>query len=278
MSTIEPKIHATGLAVYGDQSGQSIRRLYLHGLGNSSSFWLRYISAHDPVATVAADLPGFGESVKVGSVEDSISLLRDLILDVQPRQVVAHSLGGLLAIGALANDESERSLVLVGAHLWRAFDLLSRPSQLFSEPALSIALASQFIGGMLPFPSLQARALMASNLLRQLSLWPFVRDPRNVDPQILAAAIAGNGGRRGIIAAAQGVRTHSLTAEAESLRVPVWLIRGEHDRLLNESDDASARANIQRLERIEVLPDVGHWPMIEKPGALAAALEHATPR
>ena len=249
----------------------------LHGLGNSAEFWhavFPLVAARRYV--VALDIPGFGlsetppEGLNFDAVSSRIGELL-LAIGVDRFLLVGHSMGGIVAAATAKRWQGNASgLVLVDAHLLSAFDLLRQPLRAaLRDPALAVAVAAQFLGASLRFPPSMLRAGLRSRIVRRLSLWPYLADPANAEPELLIQALVHSGGKNPfrLAGVARGTRFDELLA---MINVPVWLIYGREDRLIRRQD-LLIRSLVDVIEE-RVLEDVGHWPMLEKPGDLAAFL------
>jgi len=66
-------------------------------------------------------------------------------------------------------------------------------------------------------------------------------------------------------------REFDLKAALRALRIPVHAINSD----ANPTQLETSRKYVARFEA-EILPGVGHWPMLEAPGAFGDALERVT--
>jgi len=223
--------------------------LLLHGLGDSLAGWARVAG---PLAREHSvhllDLPGHGLShappdfrlsTLAAAVAHYARELRDPI-------VIGHSLGGWIALRlVLAEELRPAQLVLVnpaGAHLetdWTPFrELVS---------ARDAAGARRYL----------ERAFRRPPLVLQLF-------PGEVLKAMWAPA------SRGILDA---VTEPDFLRESDllSLRLPIQLLWGAHDRLLPEGTLPFFRRALPSAG-LTLLPDCGHLPHLEAPGTLARAL------
>lgn len=248
--------------------------ILLHGLGNSLDFWVAVapeLAAID--RTLAIDIPGFGRSQAPSDgfsldhlAEDIARLVRSL--DITAGIMVAHSLGAIVALRTLAivPDRFSR-LVLVDGTLGRAMSLLRDPGKVIRDPLLDIYLAAQFLGGILPIGRPLAQAIARTRIIREFALWPYVAHPGTLNPGVLAAALANNGG----FAVAQSlVEAHRVDYPGLLAAVSqcVDLVWGAEDHLISPRDVAEATL-LLRIKRTLEIPSCGHWPMIERPSVLA---------
>ena len=158
--------------------------LLLHGMGASLDFWCAIAPALGKVdRTLAIDLPGFGQSkappqgLTLESVAGAIIEFCQT-MNVKDCTVVAHSLGGFVALKLAAMDPGLcRRLILVDAAPVRAAMILRKPALAVRSPVLAATMAAQFLGGFVPLRAGSARLIANSKVLRTLALWPFVARP-----------------------------------------------------------------------------------------------------
>lgn len=251
--------------------------LLLHGLGNSMDFWISVAPslAHSR-RTIAIDLPGFGRSktprngFTLEHITEAIESFCDQI-DIRSCVLVAHSLGAFIALD-LANRAAERfdRIILVDGTLTRAAEIIQHPTLITKRPVLAFYVAAQFIGGMFPLGRPLAKFVSHSRLIRNATLWPYVANPSLLDPDMLASALANNGGRN-VLKVLLEAHTIRYVTLMRAVPQPVDLIWGTKDHLISEIDINEARSNMQ-VKRQEKIAGVGHWPMLERPELLTQLL------
>ncbi len=258
---------------YLDFGGSGPPLVCVHGLSGSALNWMAVapaLAARHHV--LALDLRGFGRTpLGPGSrLRDNRELLDLFLRHVVggPATVAGNSMGGLLAVlQAAAAPETVSSLVLVDPALpWRGhvpFDLslwaffgimlppilgeaaLSRNTQRWgAERAVSAALEACCVdAGRVP-----------RDLVEALVAQETVRIPQPRSHRALAQAsrsLLWALGRRG------------LTATYAKVSAPVLIVHGERDPLVPA---AFSREIGRRFGwHVELLPDVGHVPMMEAP-------------
>jgi cis-3-alkyl-4-acyloxetan-2-one decarboxylase len=259
----------------GRRAGPSF--LLVHGLGNSLQFWADVaprLAEHGRV--VALDIPGFGKSR--APTGKRLGVYVEPILDLVARlglegvHVVGHSMGSVVAtsVAALTAPRVATVLLLDGVP-FRAIDIVRSVPTAIRYPGVATNLVAQFVGGSVPLGTLGASILARSAVLRWLSLWPFVHDPVHVDPDLLRVALADNGGL-GAVRAACIARWTPLEELLAVPSAPTRVMWGEHDRLVGADD---IERSVARYEVVDshMIPSIGHWPMIEAPGAVASYIE-----
>jgi pimeloyl-ACP methyl ester carboxylesterase len=253
-------------------------QLLLHGLGGCATNWIEVIgelTRHGPV--VAPDLPGFGrtEPLEPGraGIPDTAEFLVRLLDELGWEEATVHgnSMGGMLAVH-LASLASGRVSRLV----------LTAPA--FPTPRTALhRIAPSTLARFAPFalPGLGRHAMRLLSVLSPERYWQQMARYVHGDPLRVPAEASEVGledvafGRdhrwRGpaFVAAAESL-VRALLAPGGLLRLidaaalPVLVIWGDADRLI-------CRAVIDHVaERrpdwdLEVLPSVGHVPMLEAP-------------
>jgi pimeloyl-ACP methyl ester carboxylesterase len=257
-----------------DLPADNLTYLLLHGLGNSLDFWTEVAPVLASFRRVIAiDIPGFGRSIAPpdGFTLENISREIDAFCTVNNADkciIVAHSLGSFMGLRLAAlNPERFRRLVLVDGTLARAAQIMKCPRGIWKDPSLGFYVGAQFIGGMLPIRGRVADVISRSRVIREMTLWPYVASPGNLDPRILAAALSDNGGITVLKVLAQS-RSISYTGLMKGVSQPVDLVWGEKDHLISFQDVECARHYMQ-VERELKIPSCGHWPMIEAPTILS---------
>lgn len=234
----------------------------VHGLGGSLHTWwgvIETLSVHHHV--VALDLRGSGRS-DAGSGGYSIQQwaqdVNALIsaLELPPVTLVGHSLGSLVVQqAALDKPEAIDQLVLVGGISWFEPDTKKK----YEERADAVeaegldGIVDAWLAGALA-PRTQAKLPQLVGLLRDLYL-------RN-DPTAYAKAC------RALAKMPRIAR--------EDIGQPTLLLVGDHDRSTPIAMTEELHAEIP-VSRVKVIPTAAHWPMLEQPDVLAAAiLEYLT--
>lgn len=251
-----------------------VTHLLLHGLGNSLDFWSEVaISLGRTRRTIAIDIPGFGlspspfDGFTLVNVNAAISELCT-ILDISNCVVAAHSMSSVVAMQLMASQpDGFRKLVLVDGTLGRAINLIRAPKQICADRKLTFYLSAQIVGAAIPMRPLVIRILSGSPILRQLALWPYVAHPARTNRDILANALAHNGGW-GAARALTVARQIDYAQLMRDVPHPVDLVWGTVDRIVTRDDIEQAR-KLMNVDRQLQIPSCGHWPMIERPGVLA---------
>ncbi len=254
MSDIQTK---RGNIHYLEQPGDSPILLFLHGNLGTSRWWQPVLSRlPGGWRGIAYDAIGFGQSLRPDGLErySVPARLRDLIaltdaLSLPPMHLVAHSTATPVAIEyALMAPEQVITLTLVGPV----------PVSGVQTPEEAYPLLERMSGDR----ELLAEALHASapHLDRNSDEFiTYLEDAATLDALTLPAIA------RGLDAWHPGDRIHQLT-------LPVMIVRGEDDIMLDEEAAHRTLLSIPGAGNLEILHDSGHSPMIEAPAGLTELL------
>lgn len=250
--------------------------MFVHGLGSTGMAWkpiLQY--APDRVGLVIPDLPGFGSSppAKLPPLEAATDMLIELLRNWIGRSkvtVVAHSVGGIVAMKALHALDQERPgrLVLVSGTLESATQVLDTIRSATANLPLTAMVGIHVLAGVIPLDSTRARLIARHRSLRTALLWPFLSAPQSVTEDKLQAALPHRGGRESLRAvwSARHVDIGALMAETS---IKTKLLYGLNDPLICGRDVTLANELLQPDE-VVALEGCGHWPHIERPEQTAA--------
>jgi pimeloyl-ACP methyl ester carboxylesterase len=145
--------------------------------------------------------------------------------------------------------------------------MVKNPRGMLRDPSLAFYISAQFLGGALPIRSGIAKIISRSRIIRDLTLWPYVENPGDIDPEVLAAALSDNGGAT-VLKVLAHFRYIDYSGLMKDVSQPVDLVWGANDHLINGQDVECAKT-CMNVERELQIPDCGHWPMIEKPSTLS---------
>ncbi|MDQ6773345.1 MAG: alpha/beta hydrolase [Candidatus Dormibacteraeota bacterium] len=265
-----------GPVAYEDFGGSGPAVVLIHGLGGSSLNWL---SVGPGIAalghrTYAPDLLGFGRTQLDGrrsDVDSNQRLLDSFLENVVggPALLVGNSMGGLIStLQASRRPESVRALMLVDPALpWRGRRRFDFAIWAFFAALLVPGLAERSL-------SRAARRAGAERVVNE-TLRMVTADPSRVDPEVIRAHLelaeqrANQPGS--VDALAQAARSllsmlghpGQYDADYRAVWVPVRFVHGDRDRLV------PLEFSLGLAERygwsVDVLPDIGHVPMLENP-------------
>jgi pimeloyl-ACP methyl ester carboxylesterase len=255
----------------------------VHGLGGSLLNWAALAPLLTPTCRVMAlDLAGFGRTrggARSTSVQSNQRLLHRFLTEVAgtPAILVGNSMGGLISIlQASRRPDTVAGLVLVDPALPISFT--ARP-----DPRVAATFTAFLV------PTLGRRLLSrrrdttsaeeAAHALLRLCC----EDPSRVPAHVVDQHIELAGQRREysdvdseMLSAAQSLLfvladRRGYSAMQKSIDVPVLLLHGDRDRLVNIAS-ARAAAAANPTWRFEVAEGVGHVPQLEVPDWTAARI------
>lgn len=263
-----------GLSTCYLEGGEGMPLLLLHALEESAFDWRWVMPELSRTYRVyALDLPGLGDSAKLTTAEYSPAFSERFTaafldaLGIERVAVVGNSLGSLIALRlALSTPERVRALGLVSsAGLGRevTLALLSTTLPGYGELAVSWGKtplgASQRAWGRVP--------LLFGNPARVPAEWIFEQYRLARSPGYLEANIAA---LRAQLHPFLGQR-EVMVDQLHRLQMPTLVVWGVLDRVI---PCYHARAGVARLKHahLELIPDCGHLPQVERPDRFMAAL------
>jgi pimeloyl-ACP methyl ester carboxylesterase len=253
-------------------AGKGPAIVLIHGMAGSSRTWRDVMPLLTRRFTVLApDLLGHGESAKpLGdySLGAYASGLRDLlgVLGIARATVVGQSLGGGVAMQlAYQHPEIAERLVLVGSGgLGREVSWLLR--------MLTLPGAEYLMPILFP-PVIRDQGNKVNELLRRKG-W---RAPHLAEMWRAYASLAGAENRHAFIRTLRAVIDpggQSVSAMDRlylTAALPTLIVWGDQDPIIPVAHAHAAHAAMPG-SRLEIFPDVGHFPHVEAPLAFAEAL------
>lgn len=245
-----------GNSIHYVSYGEGPPIVFVHALGGVANAWhgvMQPLQQHHHC--VAADLRGHGRSQAKGKfsisgwAKDVEKLIRHLELPAVT--LVGHSLGTLVVqYLAQKNPDLVEHLVLVGGISYfqpETNDAYKARAELVEKDGMDALVDDWLTGAVSP----QSHATMSGGvgLLREMFL-------RN-DPAAYAKACRA-------LAEAPSIRR-------DEIGQPTLIVTGAHDRSTPLAMAEELKRSIP-VSRVQVIPDVGHWSIVEAPGAVAAAI------
>ena len=252
------------------------RVVCVHGLGGSAVNWAAVAPTLAQTCRVLAiDLAGFGHTLggsRSTSVQANNRLLHRFLVEVAgtPAILVGNSMGGLISIRQAARRaETVAGLVLVDPALPPALRARPDPKVFATFAAFMVPVVGR---RMVRRPRDEESALRAARDLMELCC----ADPDRVPPEVvdLHAELAGQRLEYPDVDSEMLTAAQSLlwvmadrkryAAMLQDIDVPVLLLHGDRDRLINVAS-ARAAAAANPHWQFKIARGVGHVPQLEDP-------------
>jgi pimeloyl-ACP methyl ester carboxylesterase len=265
------ELHGDRVAYQDEGTGDAL--LLIHGMAGSSEAWRAVIpQLSRRYRVIAPDLLGHGQSAKPRgdySLGAFAVWLRDLLdeLDISRATVVGQSLGGGVAMQFVYQhpDRCERLILIssggLGPDVGWTLRMLSAP------------------GAELILPLIAPRqVLSAGNKLRSWFSTAGIQSPRGAEMWSAYSSLSDGETRQAFLRTLRSVVDHRGQAVSALNRLhmtadlPTMVIWGDQDRII-PVEHGIAVAEARAGSRLEVLPGVGHFPHVERPGDVADLIE-----
>jgi len=250
-------VNSAGHTVHYLDGGSGETLVLLHGIFAEKDHWVDFASPLTAQYRVLApDLPGFGESTRLPDQDydyaAQIEHLKEFLdrLGVQRVHLGGSSMGGTIAaLFAIRYPDRVSSVALIGSPhglhtpqpsgMDRLIDAGKSPLIITQDDAFEPMLDFLFAQRpFLPYPILHAaKADALRRSASNMRIWN-----------------------------AQLRDRYLLDAHIGKLKQPTLVLWGEKDRLFDVSGVTALQARLPKAH-IQVLPDVGHLPMMETPGS-----------
>jgi len=253
-----PLLQTSRLQFHYRTHGQAdgLPMLLLHGSYATSRWWEPLFAVlPDEIYAIAPDLRGCGQSDKSTTgyaIEEQAQDLAILVktLGWQGFDLVAHSSGGAIALEfAINHPGALNTLTLVDSvpveGVFTPIEVLLVLEEMKSNPTL----LHQAIAALMPTFAFDRPENAA--FLQQL-----VADAQQMAPAAFTAI-------------AESLGRWNRFAEAKHLTLPTLIIWGDQDQIVDRDATTRTLIAIPGARNLEVLPGVGHSPMIEAPLLLA---------
>jgi len=264
-------LHGDQLAYRDNGDGEVL--LLIHGMAGSSDTWRSVIpQLSKNFRVIAPDLLGHGESAKPRS-DYSLGafavLLRDFLdeLGVSQATVVGHSLGGGVAMQFVYQhpDYVQRLVLISSGGLGPDVGLVLR---LLSAPGAELVLPI-----IAPKP-----VLTAGNKLRSWLRAAGIQSPRGAELWSAYSSLSDAETRQSFLKTLRSVVDYRGQAVSALNRLrlreglPIMAIWGDRDTII-PVDHAYAAHEARTDSRLEILPNVGHFPQVEVPNEVVELIE-----
>jgi pimeloyl-ACP methyl ester carboxylesterase len=264
---------------YHDFGGSGPTLVCVHGLGGASINWMAvgHQLARD-YRVLAPDLRGFGETrlgTGASTIDANQRLLDRFIREVAGSAVVlvGNSMGGLLStLQAARHPETVSAAVLANPALpWRTRRRLEVP--------IWALFGALLVPGLAEWQLRRRRERLGADRIAAQTLAICTVDPLRVPEPVREAHLElarrradRPDGERALAQAARsllGMLAHprNFSTVYRSVRAPVMIVHGQRDRLVPV--ESSLAIGHHYGWTVEVIPDVGHIPMLEVPDRFA---------
>jgi pimeloyl-ACP methyl ester carboxylesterase len=249
------------------QAGEGKPVLMLHGLGGTKASFLPTVGALAPQGrrVIAADLPGFGDSVKPIAARydpkffsQAVIALMDA-LGLERTDIVGHSLGGRVTLELVmhAPERFEKAVLMTPSLAW----LRERPW------APLLRLVRPELGLLQPAPELVVERVVQQLIPNGRSRYAAA----GIDEFMRAYTTAR--GRAAFYAAARQIyleKPERFWDRLRNLEPPALFIWGSRDPLVPAGFERHVREAVPQAKHITL--DCGHVPQVECPAELHAAI------
>ena len=228
---------------------------FVHGLGPGAAAWeLVTQGMPDGWRTLAPDLPGFGATERGGfggDIDAAATVVHHTLHafgQLSAGALIGHGYGALVALSFASRYPAHVDrLVMIG-------------SGAFVRDVAAVAIRHDDVLGH-GWDTERAEAWLNSGLVETLA-----------DPHFAAMRDATAGLDADLVVGCLAAMMQAELLEVvRTLRAPLLLIRGEHDRLVSDDDLAIVTARVSDAT-VVTIPAAGHWPHLEAPDELRAAL------
>lgn len=236
------------------EKGHGTPVILLHGLGANVGRWTDTVNAlAADYRVLAYDLPGFGKSEKGEhpySIAFFLQVLEELIatLKLEDPILVGHSLGGAVVLEYLLKHPQKvpRAVVVTPAGVRHSHSIIGRMLG-------SLLIKAPFSQRVVP------RAIGRCAVQRTEPILDMVFQSTHADedpqwPQVMRAIRRATG----------HLMAYSVKHRLKEITSPLLVVWGEDDTLQLPHLAMVMHRHIP-LARIAILPECGHYPMLEKP-------------
>jgi pimeloyl-ACP methyl ester carboxylesterase len=247
--------------------------ILLHGWGDSADCWRPLLPELERRGrrAIAFDMPGFGEAARLDRERSVLPQLDRFaaaaIRHVAEREgeepaVAGNSLGGCVAMRAAERPELPLAAIVPVA-----------PAGLDMAQWFTIIETTPIVRALLRAPVPLPETVVRDAVGRAYRSLAFTK-PSAVDPTAVASFTRHMADRRDVIRVlATGRRLKPELKEAKCFRLgriacPMLLVWGDSDKMVYPSGSERVLREVPDV-RFEVIPNCGHCPQVECPGALA---------
>lgn len=256
-----PKVHVNGIDLYYEIHGAGHPLVLIAGIGYTAWMWHKVIPGlAEHYQVIAFDNRGVGKSDKPEGPYTAEMLARDTVelmdaLQIPSTHIFGHSMGGFIA-QALALEYPERvdKLILSGTNYGGPRHIPITPEAMAILTDASLAPEERVKRGIVvscapEFPERQPEMMKE---------WVEYRVDHPIHPQAYQAQLAIG---LGLIS-----EEASFEKKLKNIQSPTLILFGEHDKVVPPGN-AELLAKEIPDSTVEILPDAGHFFLIERPQA-----------
>lgn len=263
--------------------------VFLHGASGAWTTWTPLLQSAraDGLAIanpVLLDLPGWGDARITDDMGDvTVLAISSLVKDITEElgytewDLVGHSLGGFVALHMAAIwPERVMSVGMVSGTTFSVISSVANPVRKFFElPGFTMLWRlMQFLAMLGPAGPAVIRGLGGTGILR-VAFAPLFRHGRRI-PRSLIRATAHDVRPRAFAAAAAVTRGYDARAAWSRIECPVRAIKGDRDVFVTDADFVALGDVLPDSVRV-VIPDCGHFGIVERPAEVLEALGFGSP-
>lgn len=241
--------------------GQGIPVMLVHGFPVDGSLWNGVAAGlRKQYRLLIPDLPGSGQSplAKPLSIEDMAVFVNDILMQEQVAQcvVIGHSMGGYITL-AFAEKYPDK---LLGFGLFHATAFADNPEKKEGRKR-SIELMKEYGAGT--FLKQMMPTLFSGNYRRShtRAMQAIIESKKDADVNALTAYYRAM------------MERPDRTEVLRKARVPVLFVIGKEDTAAPESDMLK-QAALPAISDVQLLNDIAHLGMLEKPAVSEGILEN----
>lgn len=236
------------------EKGQGQPVILLHGLGANVGRWTDTVNAlANQYRVLAFDLPGFGKSEKRNQSYTITLFLRALEefiaeLELKDPLLIGHSMGGAVVLEYLLKhrEKTPRAVVVSPAGVRHSHSILGRILG-------AILIRAPFSQRVVP------RALGRCAVQRTEPILDMVFQASHAEQDPNWTKL-----RRVIRSSTRSLLAYSVQHRLHEIKTPLLVVWGEEDSLQAPHLALTMHREIP-LARIAMMPECGHYPMLEKP-------------
>lgn len=234
--------------------------VFVHGLAGCWQVWLENIPFFaERRRVVALDLPGFGysempaEDLSISGYGRCVDALCEQ-LGLGEVVLAGNSMGGFVSVETALQFPQRVDRLVLNSSVGFAIHERRR-----SE----IYWWARVTGAFLTWQAARLDEVVARPKLRHLFFRDMVHRPERLAPDLLVEISRGSG-RPGYRPAVEAFHGYDIRDRISEIGVPALIVWGDRDRLVPVRDADEFERQIEQATKL-VLPETGHYAMVERP-------------